>query len=136
MSLCVYLDTSALVKLVRPEAESKALFAELSRWQRRVSSALARVELVRTLRRADADARELRRGEAVLERLDLIRMDEDLLRAAANLRDKQLRSLDAIHLATALSIGRDLGASIIFDAHFRAAAEGEGLTVLAPGTRR
>lgn len=61
---------------------------------------------------------------------------ERLLRAAADLRDRNLRALDAIHLATALSIRRDLGASIIYDAHFRAAAEGEGLTVLAPGLRR
>lgn len=136
MTRCVYLDTSALVKLVRPEAETKALFTELSRWERRVSSALARVELLRTLRRADADERELRRGEAALDRLDLIQMDDELLRAAAGLRDKNLRSLDAIHLATALSIRRDLGAAIIYDAHFRAAAEGEGLTVLTPGSRR
>ncbi len=136
MSLAVYLDSSALVKLVRPEAETKALFKELLRWERRISSALARVELFRTLRRADADESELRRGEAALDRLNLIQMDDELLRAAASLRDKNLRSLDAIHLATALSIRRELGASIIYDVHFRAAAEKEGLTVLTPGSKR
>ena len=136
MNPCVYLDTSALVKLVRAEAETKALFVELSRWTRRVSSTLARVELFRALRRADADERELRRGEAALERIVLVHMDDDILRSAANLRDKNLRALDAIHLATALSIRRELGASIIYDVHFRAAAEAEGLAVLAPGSRR
>ncbi len=131
----VYLDTSAVVKLVRPEVESKALFAELSRWKTRTSSALCRVELIRALRRADADEKELRRGEAALDRLILVNMDDPILGAAADLREKKLRTLDAIHVATALSIRRELGAVITYDVHLRDAAETEGLFVIAPGTR-
>jgi predicted nucleic acid-binding protein len=136
VSPCVYLDTSALVKLVRPEAETKALFRELSRWEKRTSSAFSRVELHRTLRRADAGDDDLRRGEAALSRLFLIDIDDAILQSAADLHNKHLRTLDAIHLATALSIRRDLGALIVYDGHFREAAEAEGLPVIAPGTRR
>src|SRR5690349_3158459 len=135
-ALFAYLDTSAIVKLVRPEAETKALFLELSRWPKRASSALAGVELHRALRRVDADARELRRGEATLDRLTLVDIGDDVLRSASALPDKGLRALDAIHLATALSLRRDLGAMVVYDVHLRAAAVAEGLHVISPGSRR
>ncbi len=136
MSTAAYLDTSALVKLVRPEAETRALFTELSRWKRRVSSALSRVELYRTLRRAEADDQDFRRAEALLQRLVLIQIDDEMLQNAAVLPDKQLRSLDAIHLATALSIRRELGAVVVYDAHLREVAQSAGLFVISPGTKR
>ena len=131
-----YLDTSAIVKLVRPEAETKALFIELARWPARVSSALARVELRRALRRADASAQDLRRAEATLDRLTLVDIDDEVLRRASALPDKELRALDAIHLATALSLGRELGAMLVYDVHLQEAARAGGLHVVAPGPRR
>jgi predicted nucleic acid-binding protein len=60
-------------------------------------------------------------------------MDDDIFRAAARLEPRSLRSLDAIHLASALSLGADLGAIVIYDSNMAAAAEGHGLQVLAPG---
>src|SRR5262245_20667454 len=100
----VYLDTSALVKLVVTEPESRALLARLGGWPRRVSSALALTELPRALQRAGFGAEARRRAREVLGRLALVDMDRRILLTAAALEPSTLRILDAIHLATALAI--------------------------------
>jgi predicted nucleic acid-binding protein len=61
-------------------------------------------------------------------------VDNDIYSAAARLEPRSLRSLDAIHLASALSLGADLGAIVIYDSNMSAAAKGHGLQVLAPGS--
>lgn len=128
----VYLDSSAIVKLVVPEPESQALRRYLAVRGERVASALVRVEVVRALRRAHgAEQGTLRHAEQVLERIAPVALDEPVLRAAGALEPKQLRSLDAIHLATALSLD-GLEAVITYDKRLQDATAAAGLKVAAP----
>jgi uncharacterized protein len=134
--LPVYLDTSAIVKLVVAEPETDALRAALERWHDYVSAALSRVEVHRALRRAGAPASAHRRADDVLEGLVLIRLDEPVLTRAATFTDPALRALDAIHLATALTIGDDPDAFITYDARLARAARRERLAVQHPGVEQ
>jgi predicted nucleic acid-binding protein len=125
-----YLDSSGLVKLVLPEAESAALEEYLGPRPSSISCGLVQVEVVRAVRRQGADAvAEARRLLARIERIDV---DEPLLRAAADLDQPSLRSLDAIHVAAALSLGEDLAELITYDRRMGEAASTLGLTVVAP----
>lgn len=124
-----YLDTSALVKLVVRESESGALV----RWARQhslASSDLARTELVRAVRRVDPAAVTAARN--VLSAVHLIRMTPDVLDAAARLAPDTLRSLDAIHLASALALGDDLDSFVSYDDRQAEAVRLAGITVLQP----
>ena len=127
----IYLDSSALVKLVVLEPESAALRHYLQEHSERVSSALARVELCRALRRTGASEATLQRADHVLARVALVAMDDPLLRAAAALSPSGLRSLDALHLATALSLD-GLVAVVTYDQRLDDAAAQAGLAVAAP----
>ena len=129
----IYLDASAIVKLIVAEAETDALMAALADWPDRVSSAVARVEVHRALRRAGGSASQRARADRVLAGLALIRVDDPVLTTAAALRDAQLRALDAIHLATALSLGDDPEAFIVYDAKLARAAARQRLQVAHPG---
>jgi predicted nucleic acid-binding protein len=129
----LYLDSSALVKLVLPELESAALLKGLESWPARVTSELARVEVLRAARRAAADAAVERRAEQVLAGIHLLRIDDEILDRAARLEPRTLRTIDAIHLASALSLGGDLGAMAIYDAVLAKAATACGMVVTAPG---
>lgn len=128
----LYLDSSALVKLVIWEEGSDALTELLPQFSSPVSSALASVEVQRTIRRATPDAAVLARAQQVLAGVILLKLDDPVLRVAAELRPEILRSLDALHLATALSIGEDLEALITYDDRLATAASENGLRVLAP----
>jgi hypothetical protein len=128
----IYLDSSALVKLVVIAPESEALLALLGAWPERVSSALALSELPRAIRRAGLGAAARRRAHQVLARIALVDMDRRILTTAASLDPATLRTLDAIHLATAIALGEDLGGLITYDARLSAAARGADLEVLAP----
>lgn len=129
----LYLDSFALVKLILPEAESAALLESLKAWPTRVSSELARVEVMRAARRASADPGVERRAEEVLAGLHLLKIDSDILGRASRLEPPTLRTLDAIHLASALSLGDDLGAIAAYDNGLATAAAASGLEILAPG---
>jgi predicted nucleic acid-binding protein len=129
----LYLDSSALVKLVLPEAESAALLESLAAWPARVTSELTRVEVIRAARRASEDAEVEQRAEEVIASLHLLRLDGEILDRAARMEPRTLCSLAAVHLASALSLGEDLGAIAIYDNGFATAATAIGLTVLAPG---
>lgn len=126
----VYLDSSALVKLVVAEAESDALLAYLNDRPTRTSCALARVEVVRAVR--DHGEVATRRARQLLERVSLLRLDDVLLQAAAELDGPTLRSLDAIHLAAAQALGDGLGDVVTYDHRMASAARGIGLAVSAP----
>lgn len=126
----VYVDSSALVKLVIPEPESGPLRAELGRWERHVSSAVARVEVVRACGRVDSRARKV--AEQVVRALDLISVDDDLLDEAARLEPVELRSLAAIHVASALLLGDALGVAITYDERMRQAMIAAGLPAANP----
>jgi hypothetical protein len=129
----LYLDSSALVKLVLPEAESEALQESLSDWPVRITSELARVEVLRAVRRATVEIAAEQRVEEVMAGLYLLKMDSDILSEAARLEPRSVRSLDAIHLASALSLGADLGGIMVYDSNLAAAAAGCDLQVMAPG---
>lgn len=126
----VYLDSSALVKLVVSEAESDALTSYLRGRPNRVSCALARVEIVRAAR-PHGDA-AIRRARELLERISLVRLDDLLLDEAADLGGETLRSPDAIHLAAARAIGPSLGEVITYDRRMATAAKSTGFVVSAP----
>jgi predicted nucleic acid-binding protein len=129
----LYLDSSALVKLVVLEPESAALrrFLRAHRNDGRVTSALARVELVRAVAPAGAGAIEHARRQ--LGRLDQISLDRDLLDHAAELAPGTLvRLLDAIHLASARAIGPDLRAVVTYDVRMQEAASVLGMAADAP----
>lgn len=128
----VYLDSSAIVKLVVMEPETPALLSFLARHPERTSSALARVEVSRALRRARVSAAQRRRADDVLARIGLIRIDDAILDRAADLQPADLRSLDAIHIAAALSIQDELAEVISYDDRFTAAAMKLRLKVIAP----
>ena len=107
-----------------------ALRRYLRRHRPLVSSALARTEVGRALLPAGAPA--VRRGAVVLARIDLVRITARLLDAAAELEPVGLRSLDAIHLTTALAVGSDLARVVTYDERMAEAAEALDLTVVAP----
>lgn len=126
----VYLDSSAIVKLAVREPESDALRRYLSARRPRVSSAVARTEVMRALLQQGASARQA--GRRVLAHLDLLRVDNRVLDLAGGLLPFELCTLDAIHLATAQRLGADLGRLCTYDARLRAAAEALGIAVVAP----
>lgn len=128
----VYLDASALVKLVAQEPESAALVAFLEQRRGRISSVLARVELLRAVGRSSLGRIGRRRAENVLARVALVHLTEELLAAAGELRPPELRSLDAIHLATALSLRPELEGLVAYDARLLGAAATHGLTCWSP----
>ena len=128
----VYLHSSALVKLVVLEPESAALREFLRTRTSRMSSALTEVEVPRALWRAGYGAAEGRRATAILARITLVEVDRRILRSAAALAPPGLRSLDAIHLATALSLGQDLDGIVTYDQRLSDAAIGADFVVWAP----
>jgi predicted nucleic acid-binding protein len=126
----IYLDASAIVKLVVQEKESSALRRSLRRRRPFVSSALSRVEVARALLSLGDEV--VRRGQDVLARLELARVNDRILTEAGKLKPSDLRSLDAIHLATALEFGDDLARLVTYDERMASAARRLGLTVSSP----
>ncbi len=129
----LYLDSSAIVKLVQRETESDALrrFLRRHRDDRRVTSALARVEVVRAI--LDGGPAALAHARRQLARVDEITLDSDLLDTAATIAPgERLRSLDAIHLASAQMLAPDLRAVVTYDLRMAAAGHALGLTIEAP----
>jgi len=127
----LYLDSSAFVKLVVAEAETTALRSFLaSRGTRRVSSALLRTESLRAVRHLGPDALAIVRE--ALRRVDLIGIDDRILDAAGILEPRVLRTLDAIHLASAMAIGDDLDAIVTYDDRMVDAARLMGLSTATP----
>lgn len=128
--MATYLDSSAIVRLAVEEPQSKALRSHLRRRTPLVSSALARAEVLRALL-LEGEA-GLARGRAVLSRIDLIRVNDRILNAAGALMPPELRSLDAIHLASAQLLGSDLSQLVTYDERMLAAAQELGLTAAGP----
>ncbi len=133
MSSC-YLDASALVKLVTDEAETAALRAHLATFTSRSTSRLATVEVPRALARKGVAsvAVAAEAWQRTIQGLVVIELERQIGEAAAAVAPATLRSLDAVHLATALSLGAELDAFVTYDARLADAARAAGLTVVAP----
>lgn len=128
--MVLYLDSSALVKLVMEELESAALRAVLEASSGLVSSGLARVELRRAATRRIPPVG--RAAEALLTRLALVPLDGRVLDLAGGLKPPALRSLDAVHLASAQLLGDRLDGFVTYDRRLGDAARIAGLRVAAP----
>lgn len=126
----VYLDSSAIVKLAVREPESDALRAYLRRRRPWVSSALVRTEVLRSHLVGGEEA--LAAGRRVLARCHLVRVNDRLLNIAGTMHPAELRSLDAIHLATAERLREEIGEVIVYDEHLAAVARHLGYRVSAP----
>jgi len=129
----IYLDSSALLKLLFEERESAALDEWISARAGTpvVSSELAKVEVIGACRRLSTDV--LPEAAALLAELDLIPLAGGVLNAAANVGETSLRSLGAIHLASALSIREDLSAFIAYDLRLVDSASAASLKTVQPG---
>jgi uncharacterized protein len=132
--MLIYLDASAIVKLVRSEPETPSLFAFLREWPERVTSVVSAVEVPRAVRRASRSARDRERAESVVARLGLVELDASVRARAAGLGPTGLRTLDAIHLATALDLSEDLGSFVTYDQRQGDAARRAGIVVYSPAT--
>jgi uncharacterized protein len=130
----IYLDTSAFVKLVWSERETAALQGFLVQQPELllVSSALLVVEVRRAVLREDAA--QLPRADLLLTRIGQLGVTRAVLEAASRLPDPWVRSLDAVHLATALQLGQDLDALVTYDRRLASAAERHALPVRGPGS--
>jgi predicted nucleic acid-binding protein len=126
----IYIDTSAFLKTVWHESESAAL-AEFLHDRATVSSALLAVETRRSTLREDEAL--LPRADLLLEEVTQIELTAAVLESASRLPGPHLRTLDAIHLATALLIRDDIETVLAYDVRLREAAEAHGLATAAPG---
>jgi predicted nucleic acid-binding protein len=127
-----YIDTSAALKLLAEESHSRAFAAFYDEragasW---VSSALLRIEVVRAVSRVMPAA--LPDARALLQAFDYVSIDDEVVDAAMNEPDRMLRSLDAIHLATARVLGPDLDGVATYDDRLAAAAKDAGISVIDP----
>lgn len=130
----IYVDTSALLKLVKDdEAEGPSLRAYLTAQTepQLVSSALLVVEARRSMLRVRPDG--LPKVDLLLADVGQISVSDAVIEAASRLPEPLLRSLDAIHLATALMIRDDVDVVLTYDVRMREAAEAHGLLTAAPG---
>jgi hypothetical protein len=135
MPFVAYVDSSALLKLAVLEPETAALEARLLNYEGLVSSRLAVLECGRAARRA-SHRRVLQAVREVLDAIYLLDITPAILDRGAAADPPTLRSLDAIHLATALSIDDATLEIITYDDRLAGAARANGLTVLQPGRAR
>jgi predicted nucleic acid-binding protein len=129
----IYLDSSALVKLALTEPESAALVRWLAERadQPLVSSALHRAEVPRAVWRTEPGA--LPRSYRVIKRIAKVALTADVLDTSATLPPQALSPGQAIHLASALMLRRDLSAFVAYDERLLTAAADAGLPVASPG---
>ncbi len=132
LAAAMYLDTSALVKLVKPEPGSAELVALIEGTDLHPASAeIAELELLRSVRRHAPD--RLERARRILDDLILLPLTRAIRARAVTIDPPTVRSLDAIHLATAIEIRPHLSAVITYDNRMSEAAAASGLPLLRPG---
>ncbi|HEV7942074.1 MAG TPA: type II toxin-antitoxin system VapC family toxin [Solirubrobacteraceae bacterium] len=127
----VYLDTSAFVKLVIPEPETVALVTALTSKALLVASEILEVEALRATRRSTKED-GVAAARTQLAGVRLLPLTDQIRRRACELEPPTLRSLDAIHIATALDLGERLECMYAYDVRMATAANEAGLRVLAP----
>ncbi len=121
-----------MVKVAVPETESAALWAFLERRSARATSVVTQVEARRSLRRAAAGPKAEARLEDLIRGLSWLELSGEIRRIAGLLQPTTLRSLDAIHLASALALGEDLAGMVVYDVRLATAASTLGIAVWAP----
>ncbi len=127
----VYIDTSAFVKLVSLEPETDALLGWIGEHRPSLfASELLRTEAIRAIRRFDAAA--LVTAKELLLTVNLLAMPSSTFARAAELDPKILRSLDALHLASALDLGDDLDGLVTYDERLAGACALHGVAVISP----
>jgi predicted nucleic acid-binding protein len=131
----LYLDSSAIVKLAVREPETAALEVELSRWSLRATSSITTIEVSRATARAREQQRSVlppRDVAALLSTTVEMVLTDRVRQTASMLAPPGLRTLDAIHVASALALGTDLAAVVTYDVRMQRAAARYRLRVLAP----
>jgi predicted nucleic acid-binding protein len=128
----IYFDTSALAKLVITEDETRALQNWLGGFPDaiRMSSSLIRLEMTRTVLRRNPGA--IFHARRVVSEVRRITLTNEVLDVAAQVQPSGLRSLDAIHLASALKVYDQLIAFVTYDQRLLAAATAMGLPAISP----
>ena len=121
------------MKLVRSEAETEALEQSLGDDDVLVTSDIGVVEVRRGLERYPDRETSRRRWEIAAERLRVIALSGEMIESAASVTPPLLRTLDAIHLASALVLKPELDAFVVYDRRLAAAAAALGLPVSSPG---
>ena len=131
----IYIDSSALLKLLFAEAETGALASWLEPRAETplVASALVRTEVPRATRRVDPAA--LSTAEELIDGLDLVPITTGILDRAASIGTPNLRTLDAIHLASAELLGSGLTTLVAYDRRLLAAAQDQGVPCAHPGVQ-
>jgi predicted nucleic acid-binding protein len=127
----VYADSSALVKLIIEEAESEALVRALGDEPLLATSRIALVEVLRATALANPAPEAQSEAERLLASCLLVDVTDGLLRAAARLASRSVRTLDAVHLASALRVDADQ--IVAYDRRLLSAAAEHGLNVSSPG---
>lgn len=128
----IYFDTSALIKLIAPEPESKALseWVQANWEQPRVTSAISKVDVLRSFREVGSAAEDL--AAIIVSKIDQLPVKQDVLDAATELRSP-VGPVDAIHLASARKVRDGLHAFVSYDPTMLDAAKTEGLATASPG---
>jgi predicted nucleic acid-binding protein len=126
-----YVDSSAIVKLVVREAETEALLGLLAGAQL-ISSELAAVEVPRAAHLKTGATETIAHAESLVRHLFLVVLDDDLRRAAARAHPPELRSLDAVHLASALRVRDEIDAVVAYDRRLAKAVADTDLQLAAP----
>ena len=124
-------DSSAIVKLIVDEPKSQSFSAWLKNCKDDLFvSELAHTEVARAITRVDVSLHGQLNN--VLERFGTIRVSSQILTIASVLSPTNLRTLDAIHLASCLILGDDLTGFVTYDSTQAAAARHNGIAVIAP----
>ena len=135
----IYMDTSALTKLLIAEPETPELrnwlTAQIDQGDSAATSALGRVELMRTVARY-GDISQADRARYLLDGLDILPLTEPLMSLAESIGPATLRSLDAIHLAAAAYFDQELTAFVTYDHRLLNGCRDIGLTTASPGGAR
>jgi predicted nucleic acid-binding protein len=140
MAGALYLDASALTKLVLEEPQTESLAKEVERWDEWLSSDLVRAEVPRAVVRAatasalgKSEIEDVRRkANALVRRVSTFDVDQSALNTAATLEPVTIRTLDAIHLATILQLREEIDAVATYDTHMTAALRDARVKVIAP----
>jgi predicted nucleic acid-binding protein len=127
-----YVESSALAKLVLHEPELSALLVYLRTASVWMTSLLTVTEVHRSAARHGPA--EMKQADGVLRRMTFVDIDRPVIELAARLQPATLRTLDAIHVASAMQLGSELRSFVTYDQRLADAARAAGLTVVSPGS--